>query len=281
MKSFLTLLLLVASVFAANTKIVSREYKLMLDPSLFSGNHPENAVSQYWNNLETLIHNNLNRASFGSLLLQNDRTVAIYDTAGSCLLYRNHLIFRERVENSHREVTLKYRSADRYIAGHQDMSGSKSDAKTKFEEDISAPFFSKFSHSTTQSISNSKNLNKLDDPIRLYPDLEKYDFNDSIPIVKVSGLTVHEKVYRGSFVDLGNKDAEFSLTLWYTDTSSTDPVLAEISFKYKDKDEHYTEKVTTRAKKLFEAMQSMTNYNSQTSLTKTAYIYKYNESFCY
>lgn len=205
----------------------------------------------------------------------------MYDTAGSCLLYNNSLIFRERVEDGDREVTLKYRSVDRYKAGHQDMEGTESGAETKFEQDLGAPYTSKFSHSTTQPISESKNLNKLDDPIGLYPDhMEQYNFDEDTAIVKVGGLTIYEKVYKGTSVDLGNKDGEFSLTLWYTSSTSTTPAVAEISFKYSDVDEDFSEYVVTRAKKLFELMQTLSAWNNPNSTTKTAFVYNYNPSFC-
>jgi len=277
--SILAFSLVVAN--AAPTKVTSREYKLMLDASLFTGTNPLTAVTQYWSALGNLIDNDLERDRSGSFSLAKDRTVMVYDTAGSCLLYNNSLIFRERVEDGDREVTLKYRSLDRYKAGHQDMDGTSSDAETKFEQDLGAPYTSKFSHSTTQGISDSKNLNKLDDPIGLYPDhMEQYNFDPDTAIVKVGGLTIYEKVYKGTSVDLGNKDGEFSLTLWYTSSTSTTPAVAEISFKYKDADEDFTENVVTRAKKLFELMQTLSTWNNPNSTTKTAFIYNYNPSFC-
>lgn len=281
MKKFTIILIaLFVTLLQAQTKVGSREYKLMLDASKFTGANPISAVFNYWNALNSKIATDLDRTTSGSFSLAKNRTVMMYDTVGSCLLYNNSLIFRERVENGDREVTLKFRSLDRYIAGHQDMSGTEADAETKFEQDLGAPYTSKFSHSTTQGISSSKNLNKLDDPIRLYPDIEKYNFNDETSIVKVGGLTIYEKVYKGTEVDLGNKDAGFALTLWYTSSTSTTPAVAEISFKYKDVNEDFSENVVTRAKKLFEIMQTLTTWNNPNSTTKTAFIYNYNPSFC-
>ncbi|MBN2824556.1 MAG: hypothetical protein JXQ76_04470 [Campylobacterales bacterium] len=266
---------------AAPTQVDSREYKLMLNASLFDGTNPLNNIAQYWSALGTLIDNELVRERLGSFSLDKERTLMMYDTAGSCLLYNNSLIFRERIEDGNREVTLKYRSADRCIAGHQDMDGTGVDAQTKLEEDLGVPYVSKFSHSTTQSISASKNINKLEDPIELYPDhMNQYNFNEDTTIVKVGGLTIYERVYKGTKVDLGNKDAEFALTLWYTSPTSTTPVVAEISFKYEDENEDFTQNVVTRAKKLFELMQSLSSWNNPNSTTKTAFIYNYNPSFC-
>lgn len=280
-KVVLSVLLLCFGVLAmANTKIGSREYKMLLTPSLFDGSQPVLVAETFWYELQTVIQQSIDRQTGGHFSLGKLRTVRFYDTVGTCRLRNNDLSFRERVENDDREITLKYRSLDRYVAGHQDMSGVESDAETKFEEDIGVPYTRKYSHSTTQSLSWSKNLNKVDDVVDLYPAVEAYGFDEDEPLVVVGNLTVTEKVFEGPYVDLGNEDAEFDLTLWYTSADATVPVVAEISFKYKDKDEDYSENVVTRAKTLFEAMQTMTNWIALDSLTKTSLVYAYDPQFC-
>lgn len=269
-----------ASSLLALTPVGSREYKLMLDPALFAGSSPATAVSQFWNDLEPLIENNLSRTATGTFALTKSRTVRFYDTPLTCVLNNHSYSFRERVENSAREVTLKFRSPDRYISQYEDLSGTETDASTKFEEDISAPFASKYSNSTTQGISDTKNLNKMDDPIRLYPGLLSYGFDDTEAIAIVGNLTVEESVYEGTEVDLGNENGAFSLTLWYKSGITTVPVIAEISFKHKDAAEDYSQNVVTRSKTLFELMQTMSGWLSPSSLTKTAYVYSYDPAFC-
>ncbi len=260
--------------------VSSREYKLMLQPSLFNGNNPVAMINTYWNDLKTVINTVLSRSTSGNFMLSHQRIIRFYDTLSSCLLNRNNLIFRERIEGDQREVTLKYRSPDRFIAAYQDMSAIAGDAETKFEEDLSAPFISKYSHSTTQNISSSKNLNRMDDPIGLYPGLLSYQFDDTLPIAIVGNLTITEQVYQGPSIDLGSKNGEFSLTLWYANGNTGAPVVAEISFKYADANEDYSENVVARAKILFELMQTMDTWQISTALTKTAYVYGYNPSFC-
>jgi hypothetical protein len=261
----------------------SREYKLMLNPSLFEGTNPIAAVTSYWNDLKLLIEAApISRNTKGSFSLDKVRTVKFYDTPTTCILKSNGYIFRERIENAKREVTLKYRAYDRFIAGHKNMQGEASrNPETKFEEDISVPFVSKYSYSTTEMIGDSKNLNKMDDPIGLYPGLKAYGFDENQAISLVSNLIVTEKVYKGTLVDLGNLDAKFALTLWYDSDTSTTPMIAEISFKYKDDNEDYSENVVTRALQLFEIMQIMNQWTSTSSLTKTAFVFNYaNPAFC-
>jgi hypothetical protein len=264
----------------AQPNVESREYKLMLDPSLFTGSNPSTAITNFWDTLENLIETNMGRSASGSFSLDKSRTVRFYDTPESCVLKNSGFVFRERVENTNREVTLKFRSPDRYISGYQNMSASSSSAETKFEEDISAPFVSKYSYSTTQGISSSKNLNKMDDPVGLYPGLEAYGFDEDEAISLVGNLEISERVYKGTDVDLGNKDGQFSLTLWYRSGFLTTPVVAEISFKYADSSEDYSEHVVTRAKAVFEQMQSMSAWVATEAITKTAYVYAYNPSYC-
>ena len=265
--------------FAA-TPVGSREYKLMLEPSNFNGSDPAPAVSAFWSALQQVIASGIGRSTSGTFTLDKSRTVRFYDTPGSCLLYNNKLIFRERVENGNREVTLKYRSFDRFVSGYQDMSGTENDAETKFEEDIAAPYIVKYSHSTTQGVSDSKNLNDMNDPIGLYPGIESYNFDDTLPIAVVGALTVEERVYKGTSVDLGSENGDFSLTLWYASGNLTTPLVAEISFKYKDADEEYSENVVTRAQSLFIDMQTMSTWLSANAVSKTAFVYGYNPSFC-
>ena len=192
----LSLVLFTTSLANAGTVVTSREYKLILVPSNFNGSNPDDAVNDYWSELQLLVEGEpINIEMKGSLTLAKNRTVKFYDTPGTCQLKKKDLVFRDRVEYEMREVV----------------------------------------------------------------------------------------VYEGGEVDLGNKDGEFSLTLWYDSPSSTEPKIAEISFKYKDKtnEEDYSETVASGAKKVFTAMQGMSNWVSDKSQTKTSYVYQYGTTpFC-
>lgn len=282
-----SILCLSVSVSAADVDVGSREYKILLNTSAFTGNTSTRAskVSNYWAVLKNVIENSsIERNTSGGLSLEKDRTVIFYDVEGSCDLFNAGYVFRERINNGNREVTLKYRSSDRFIATKKDMDGTMSGWESKFEEDLAVPFISKYSFSTKQEISNSKNLNKMDDPVRLYPGLENENFDEALYIKKVGNLTVNEYVYKNASVDLGALDAKFSLTLWYNEfVSTTAPIVAEISFKYEDTNESFSNNVVTRAKSLFTAMQqdaTLVSWNAQNSLTKTATIYQYDNNFC-
>ncbi|WP_298943140.1 hypothetical protein [uncultured Psychromonas sp.] len=293
------MLCLSMNVSAADIEIDSREYKLLLNADLFTGDAASRAskVNDYWNALHNAIQNSTREKSAiesnasGSLSLNKNRTVSFYDVPGSCDLSNAGYSFRERVEKGKRKVTLKFRSADQSIASTKDLHGTKSKAKSKFEEDIAVSFVSTYSSSTTQKIGNSKNLNKMDDPVGLYPGLKSEDFDQHLAIKKVSDLTVNEYVYESAIVKIGGIDeiaalnTAFALTLWYNESvSTTQAIVAEISFKYKSDHGHFNSKVDTRAKALFTMMQynpQLTHWNSTNSLSKTATIYQYDPHFCY
>lgn len=281
------LLSLSTSVLAADVDVGSREYKILLDTTSFSGNATTRAtkVSNYWTALKNLIENDsIERDTSGSLSLEKSRTVIFYDVENSCDFFNAGYIFRERIDNGNREVTLKFRSPDRFIASKKDMDGTESGWESKFEEDLAAPFSSKYSYSTKQGISQSKNLNKVDDPVGLFPGLDNENLDETLTIEKVGNLTVNEYVYKNASVDLGALDGEFSLTLWYNETvSTTQPIVAEISFKYEGANEGFSNNVVTRSKSLFSAMQedsTVASWNAQNSLTKTATVYQYDSNFC-
>jgi hypothetical protein len=133
--------------------------------------------------------------------LESGAGSAFYDTSDLCL-DRNGYIFRERIDaaSGQREVTLKFRHPDRYLAASQDLTpASAREARTKFEEDIKAPFQSLYSHSTTQGIGSKKNPNRLNDLCQLLPGLSQHldHCRGSAAITTVGDLTVREIVLKG------------------------------------------------------------------------------------
>jgi len=314
----LTLVHAMTSKTRADAKVTSREYKVMLNPSGFTGTNPLSSVTSLWTALKPVIDSTAGLKDggghryAGSFSLDKTRAVRFYDTAGSnkCVLNKANYVFRERVpvsgtteDTSKREVTLKYRDPDFYIASKKDLTGEDDDSETKFEEDIGrkivtiqngsttqrvtdlkATFTSLFAHSTTQPIGASKNLNDLDDPLGLYPGLEdglaeeNASYSSSDAIVIVSGLQIFERVYSGGTIDLGGLTAEVDVTLWYDKAAASynTPLVAELSFKYElaDPDDEFTRPVVWRAKQLFLGLQSLSQVDPSRA-TKTAFVYDY------
>lgn len=270
----------------ANPDVTSREYKLMLLASPFGYSTEAANVDSFLDAAESAIEAAISRSVTGSDYLATTRDLKFYDTAGSCVLDHAGYAFRERIESGNSEVTLKFRSPDRYIADFEDLSSISSQAETKLEEDIgassSSSFKSVYSHSTT--VPNTRTINKMDDINIPFPGFgDDYGFSDSLDLAVVGGLTLRERVYKGRTIDLGDFDAAIAVTLWYNGAPSgaVHPLAAEVSFKYEDSSADYTKNVVNRAKTAFAALQTLSAWVDPDSDTKTRFVYNYNPSFCY
>lgn len=276
----------VSSLAWSNPDVTSREYKLLLDPSNFTYATESSKVDNYFDDLVTAVEAAISRDVTGSLSLDTTRTVKFYDKSGSCDLKNLGYIFRDRIESGNSEVTLKFRSPDRYISDFEDLSATSNQAETKLEADIGVKgtntFNVVYSHSTTSP--NTRTINEFADINYHFPGFNSdYGFSDSTPLSLVGNLSINERVYKGGEIDLGSIDAEVSVTLWYTSSSpssATHPAIVEVSFKYEDSSADYTKAVVNRAKTTFEALQGLTAWNSTSSTTKTEFVYSYNPGFC-
>lgn len=269
----------------ANPDVTSREYKLMLDASLFSYTTEYSDVQDLMADVKTVVEAAINRNVSGTAQLTHDRQVEFFDTQGSCVLNNINYAFRERIESGQSEVTLKFRSPDRYISDFEDLSSSTSGAETKLEADVGVSadnnFKFQYGHSTTAG--NSRTINRMDDIHAHFPGFaSNYGFSDSTSLSVVSNLTLSERVYKNVFIDLGQFDAEFSITLWYIGSPSqnTTPAVAEISFKYADSSANYTKKVVNRARDAFISIQGLSQWVDTNAQTKTRFVYQYDPSFC-
>lgn len=269
----------------ANPDVTSREYKLMLDASQFSYNSEYSDVQDLIDDIETSVEAAITRDVTGTPSLSKQRIVKFFDVAGSCDLNAIGYSFRERIENSQSEVTLKFRSADRYISDFEDVSSTTSGGESKLEADISksneADMKIVYGHST--KVPNTRTINNFQDIHAHFPGFEdEYNWNNNTALSLVGNLTVHERVYKDVFIDLGQHDAEVSVTLWYNGapTQGSSPIVAEVSFKYEDSAADYTRKVVNRALDAFSAMQGLTSWVDNNALTKTRFVYQYNNSFC-
>ena len=287
-----------AGAQAGGIKLDSREYKLMLVPGKFAGeDEAAKVVDRFWHEaLKPIIDGRLDMRQDGTPRSKKafkpdskQRHVVFRDTQ-DCLLDHNGYSFRERARlkngdenSSNREVTLKFRTPDLFLASETALKGSNEDSSTKFEEDIAPVVVSTFdqiahtsrvavqprsmrslfSLSTKETVGPDETFEVLGDVMQAYPDLQENlrkagAANDVAGFRLVAGIAIQELVFEGAKVDLGqNTDAEFALTLWYSQNheKSSEPLTAEISFKYDTDDGRVNEAVAQRALKLFQAMQ--------------------------
>jgi hypothetical protein len=295
--------------FAAGIQLDSREYKLMLDPNKFVSTEVTSNVNSFWEHiLKPIIAHRLDLRDSGAprskknFELDKERKILFRDTE-SCLLDRNGYSLRERVLSNGeqgtltREVTLKFRSPDLFLAAETILNGSRNGSRTKFEEDI-APIFvrsnetarvvvqphsmrSLFSVSAKESVGRDVALEALRDVVAIYPtlkvNLRKAGVPDhSMGAKLINGIGIHELVFEGAKVDLGHDtDGEFALTLWYpqSEANRSTPLAAEISFKYDTDNGRVNEAVARRSLLLFEAMQEeLRDWSNPEHLTKTSLV---------
>ncbi|GIU31887.1 hypothetical protein TUM4637_24190 [Shewanella hafniensis] len=130
--------LLASCVVQANPVETSREYKLLLDPSHFNYATQSTTANNYLTDAKQAISNAISRNVTGSWVLTKARQVTFYDTPTSCQLKQLGYIFRDRTSDGQSEVTLKFRSPDRFIADFEDLSSPDNQADTKLEVSIFA-----------------------------------------------------------------------------------------------------------------------------------------------
>jgi hypothetical protein len=110
----------------AKPKIISREYKLLLRATPFEGDDVQltRSAKAFWQDFGQAI-GTIALETDGRLAVEERRMIRFHDTADH-RLRRNDYVFRERIDEAtgQREVTLKFRHPDRYLAASRDLTRS-------------------------------------------------------------------------------------------------------------------------------------------------------------
>ncbi len=266
------------------TTLAAREYKLMLNHRWFQ--NPGAAVEALWDEV-TQLAESLGFRTKGELKLNKEsaRTIVFFDTPDFSL-HRAGYVLRQRVDGEQAELTLKAMSPDQYIVAAADVSAATGfEPKSKFEEDIGAPWRSRFSVSSTIEVEVAKILSEseavLADALKFFPSLSKATrdriaLSPELKLQPVNGLHAYETVYEDAklvFVD-GEQEQKSSvaLILWASRKKGR-PLVAEFSFRLKNSDAGFSPVFCRQAKELFEALQLM-DWHLPGGLTKTQYAYR-------
>jgi hypothetical protein len=262
--------------------VQSREYKVMLRPEHFAGNEQTmlKTGDAFWRDFRKESADVVIEAGGDLDTIKTQRLITFFDTSKQ-LLNGSSYIFRQRVdlESEKRQVTLKFRHADRFLAQDRTMDASvPQGAKTKFEEDIKAPFVSLYSFSTSLPLDKpSRDLGEL---ARLFPDLgERVEsFRESEPLAAVNSFTARELVVEGGSIRLGNHpkvEAECALIVWYDHAGRKDmPGAVEFSYRYGDDDEAYDGTTARRAFEVFRVLLTrLSKWVAPDARTKTAFVF--------
>lgn len=262
----------------------SREYKLMLTPSLFVYQNEAQTVARLLAEVENTLESAIGRKVRAKPVLKKQREVRFYDVPRRCDLRHYGYVLRERSDKAQTEVTLKYRATDSQQVERHATQPRAPNAQNKLEADIGVqpdePFNVVYSHSL--SIEKRPALDEWQAIELLFPDFAIPHLNaDKPPLALVGGLVIHERVYKNIKIDLGRQDAQMSLTLWYQGQPSANqsPLIAELSFKLDAQAQGYAPKVIERAQQAFLALQSWSAV-AVGAATKTARVYQFQTDFC-
>lgn len=261
-------------------QIDAREYKLMLNHRWFQS--PESAVDSLWSELSDLA-NSLGFETKGRLKSNDDaRTVVFFDTADFSL-HRAGFVLRQRSAADQSELTLKALSPDPYIAQDSNVSAAEGLTwESKFEEDIGPPWCSRYSRSTTIELASSDMFDEttatLANAAKFFPGLLNVTRDESLlspglRLYPVNALRAYETVYGDAKLSFaGDKKSSVALILWATSKKGR-PLVAELSFRIKRKDEEFAANQCRQAMDFFQALQLMDWYLPQ-GMTKTQYAYR-------
>ena len=218
------------------------------------------------------------------------------------------------------EGTLKTRNGDRYhtTARASYVKGCNEDVadqeKPKLEEDVSRYDWtgSTFSYSqdcefvpTLLPEDSQNTLQMIGSVWRHSQELlqKELGLDMSMPLAMVSNQTITEVAYDDFWIYLDAQDyggdeakAQAKLTLWYKTkegldldggklprfTGSGDPILAELKLRIKSKHEEWTDATIMNMHRFYEHCGKALagKWLDSKSMTKTAWIYKYNPTFC-
>jgi hypothetical protein len=264
-------------------KVVSREYKVMLQAAKFGGSRKQLIATArgLWDDFSRAIGPVVVAAGGTLETIAKERLIVFLDTDVQHLRAGGY-IFRVRrpVKDDQPEVTLKFRHPDRYVAESRQMKSRRIRTEIKFEEDIKAPFISLYSFSSTGDLGKKPVPSTLDDVARLFPDLSKRlgEVDDRHALSEVNDFTARELVIAGATMTIGTKpkvECECALIVWYEQKASADePVAVEFSYRYGDAKGRYDGKTATRAFDIFETLQrELTAWVDPNPRTKTAFVY--------
>lgn len=270
-------------------KVSSREYKVMLDHKMFWSR--TKAIRAFLQDLQHLIRQFDQPPSRRRLAIQPDpewkfdscqkRIIRLLDTPDESIRM-NRLIFRHRYDvdgAGHGSFTLKCRTEDRYMAEGKILHPAKS-RKTdsaKFEEDIAAPFRSRFSHSVSIKDCSGDLPATLKDAGLLFPilgGLARHGIrcDGKTPLEVVRGLQIHERAYKGLTLKFGPYvKVSVALILWSHAWKSRS-ISAEFSFRYENQEEKYLPEAAELAFDFFAALQGL-DWCLPGSTTKTQFAY--------
>ena len=269
-----------------NRPVTSREYKLMLRPELFL--ERKNAVKTFRDLAKILVDRE------GGQVIQDQKKVkqrlTWYVDSDGWDLRRLSLVLRVRREKRKGKtiykVTLKYRSGDRYLSAMSTVNSEADDCK--FEEDLTPPYASKFSHSCSVKLHEEPILKTMDDAIKLFPGLKQ--MLDAVPgdtpLSVVNGFKAQEFSCYLLQAQFGGKEGKetpvkLCMSFWYFEgTDQGCPLATEFSYDFdatkspEGNLEEFSKPVLVACNAIFKSMYNMDAWIKTRGTTKTKLAYE-------
>jgi uncharacterized protein YjbK len=275
-----------------NKPLDSRELKLILNPKRFQDLN--NGIDKFQQIVKSQIE-----SLGGTFDKEKDpkikhRRTWYLDTENFELKSKN-FFFRIREEEGDKEydVTLKCRHEDRYISSNYDLSNSiKTDYEVKFEEDIIAPYVSKFSMSGKYKDNENPEINSIGELKSIFPGLHNHGLKEG-KLKKVNNFEAKENSCKiGKFIFDNNDNSEkednqikTDLNLWYLPDDERIPLIVEFTFDYSAKKrkndtdkllmEEFPFSLVQNAYEFYHALQDSRIVDLESSKTKTCFVYNY------
>jgi len=271
-----------------NRPVTSREYKLMLKPELFLD---RSGAVKTFRDLATIL---VERQGGEVIEVQNkvkERLTWYVDTEGWDLR-RIDLVLRVRREkkkgkNTYK-VTLKYRSGDRYLSAMSPVKAKGEDAECKFEEDLTPPYVSKFSHSCSVESKKAPKLQTIDQAIELFPDLKEMlgGVPGDTPLRVVNDFKAQEFCCYLLQAQFGGREGKgtpvkLCMSFWYFEgTNEGYPLASEFSYDFEapetaeDTLEAFPKPVLVACNAIFRSMLNMDAWIKTRGTTKTMLAYE-------
>lgn len=261
----------------------SRELKLILDPLRFQDLKVD--INKFQQIIKSEIDMLDGKFKLDDNLNAKHRRTYYLDTDDFRLKAKNFFLrIREELdEKPHKyNVTLKCRHPDRYVSGAFDLSDPDTH-KVKFEEDIIAPYVSKFSLSSNLEKEEEPKIENIEELEKIFPGLSKHSIGNG-KLHKVNGFEAKElsyKIGKIMFADDDIEEIKTYLNFWYLPNEETRPLIVEFTFDYdaikrgRSSMEEFPLSLVRNSYEFYHALQDRRIVALDFSKTKTSFAYQY------
>jgi hypothetical protein len=260
----------------------SREYKLMLSTTRF---HTRQTASDEW---MEVVRDIIIREG-GVLIPQEEldkdvekqRRAWFLDTAVGGFGELGWILRVRKEKDGDFNLTLKFRSPDRYVSAAQELAASAGpNTELKFEEDVLPPFAIQYSHSNKiKKLKKEPAPETVDGAAQFFPVLGTLGIPENTPLGKADDFEAREVVLQvGGFRFDGGPAIKMSQTFWYPAgigaKGSEYPLVAEFSFDFEAAGEgdRFPLATVLGADAVFRRVQAQAGWMDVSGTTKSALV---------